>query len=61
MRMFDLKAQLQDAKLVGIAGHVRPDGDCVGSCLGLGLYLKKYFPQLKTRIYLEDFLIPFGF
>ncbi len=61
MRMFDLKAQLQDAKLVGIAGHVRPDGDCVGSCLGLGLYLKKYFPQLKTRIYLEDFSDSFRF
>lgn len=61
MRMFDLKAQLQDAKTVGIAGHVRPDGDCVGSCLGLGLYLKKYFPQIKTQVYLEDFSDSFRF
>lgn len=61
MRMFDLKAQLQDAKTVGITGHVRPDGDCVGSCLGLGLYLKEYFPQLKTRVYLESFSDAFRF
>ena len=24
-----------DAKTIGIAGHVRPDGDCMGSCLSL--------------------------
>ncbi len=22
-----------DAKTIGIAGHVRPDGDCMGSCM----------------------------
>ena len=22
-----------DAKTIGIAGHIRPDGDCVGSCI----------------------------
>ena len=29
-----------DSKTVGIAGHVRPDGDCVGSCMALYNYLK---------------------
>ncbi len=33
--------ELRDARTIGIAGHVRPDGDCVGSCLALYHYLKK--------------------
>jgi len=31
---------LRDAQTVGVAGHVRPDGDCVGSQLGLTLALR---------------------
>ena len=30
---------LQDTKTVAISGHIRPDGDCVGSCIGLYLYI----------------------
>ena len=29
---------VQDAATVAIAGHVRPDGDCVGSCRALYHY-----------------------
>ena len=36
--------ECEGAKRVGISGHVRPDGDCVGSCLGVYLYLKKCLP-----------------
>ncbi len=32
--------EIKDAKTIGISGHVRPDGDCVGSCLALYHYLK---------------------
>ena len=28
-----------DAKTIGIAGHVRPDGDCMGSCIGTTTHL----------------------
>ena len=28
---------------IGIAGHVRPDGDCIGSCLATYLYIKDNF------------------
>lgn len=53
--MFDLTAELKEAKRVGIAGHVRPDGDCVGSCTGLALYLRENFPALETvDVYLES-------
>lgn len=39
---------------VALGGHVRPDGDCVGSCLGLYMYLKEQYPQLETDVYLEE-------
>lgn len=42
-----------DAKTVGIAGHIRPDGDCVGSCMSLYNYLKKNRPDIQTKVYLE--------
>ncbi len=38
---------------IGIAGHVRPDGDCVGSCLATYNYIKTYYPNVDVRIYLE--------
>ena len=39
---------------VAIGGHVRPDGDCVGSTLGLYQYIKKCFPNIQVDLYLED-------
>lgn len=39
---------------VGITGHVRPDGDCMGSTLGLYNYLQKNRPDLQVDIYLEQ-------
>lgn len=50
----DIKDICKDAERIGIAGHIRPDGDCVGSCLGLFLYLKKVFPQKEVRVFLEQ-------
>lgn len=51
--MLNLKEELKDAKTVGISGHIRPDGDCIGSTMGLYLYLKKTKPEMKVRIFLE--------
>lgn len=45
---------LEGAASLAIAGHVHPDGDCVGSCMGLYLYLKKNMPGLAVDIYLEE-------
>lgn len=45
--------ELKGVKTVAIAGHVRPDGDCVGSCMGLYLYLKENYPEIVTDVYLE--------
>lgn len=41
------------AKSIGISGHVRPDGDCVGSCLACYLYLKKKYPDKQIELFLE--------
>lgn len=42
------------AKRIGISGHVRPDGDCVGACLSLCMYLKKGLPECDVQVYLEQ-------
>lgn len=49
----DIEKICKDAKRIGIGGHIRPDGDCVGSCLGLSLYLKKLFPEKEVKVFLE--------
>ncbi len=36
----EIKDRLSDAKEIVIASHVRPDGDAIGSLLGLGLALR---------------------
>lgn len=43
----------KEAKRIGISGHIRPDGDCVGSCLALYLYLSKYLPNAQVQVFLE--------
>lgn len=49
-----LSRYLEGAHRIAIAGHTRPDGDCVGSCLALYGYLKKNYPQLQVDVYLEN-------
>ncbi len=56
-----LDALLQSAGRVGIAGHVKPDGDCVGACISLYLYVKTWFPQTSCDVYLEEFPDTFKF
>ena len=45
---------LEGAKSIAIGGHVRPDGDCVGSCMGMYLYLKEVYPEKEVDIYLQN-------
>ena len=45
--------ECRGARRIGISGHIRPDGDCVGSCLALYLYLVKYVPEAEVRVYLD--------
>ena len=51
--MINLLEECKAAKRIGISGHVRPDGDCVGAVLALQLYLKKCLPQAVIKVFLE--------
>ena len=52
---------LGGAKTVGIAGHVKPDGDCCGSTLGVYNYLRTYHPEVQVTVYLEKLPPVFDF
>lgn len=49
----NLLKECEGAKRIGISGHIRPDGDCVGSCMGLYLYLSKELPEAEICVFLE--------
>ena len=44
---------LSTSNSIGISGHVRPDGDCVGSCMAMYNYIATYFPEKDVHVYLE--------
>ena len=48
-----LDEMLEGKKSIVILGHVNPDGDCIGSCLGLYNYLKENYEGLEVSGYLE--------
>lgn len=51
--MNNIAEVLDQVKTMGIAGHIRPDGDCVGSCMALYLYVKEYYPEIQVDVYLD--------
>ena len=51
---------IEDAKTIGIFGHIRPDGDCVGSCLGLYNYIQDNY-DAEVTVYLEKIPDKFSF
>lgn len=59
--MASIEKMLTGSKSAVILGHVRPDGDCVGSCLGLYNYIQENFPQIQVDVYLEEFSEAFGY
>lgn len=52
--MVNLSKELENAKTIGISGHIRPDGDCIGSVMGLFLYIKKTKPDASVHVFLEE-------
>lgn len=45
---------LNNAETIAIGGHIRPDGDCVGSCMGLYHYIRDNYKDKKVDVYLEE-------
>lgn len=48
----NLLKEIGDAKRIGIAGHVRPDGDAISSCLAMRNYLYNAIPGADITVYL---------
>ena len=44
---------LEDVNTIAVGGHIRPDGDCVGSCMAVAGYIRDNFPDKQTDVYLE--------
>lgn len=52
--MKSIASLVEGKQTAAIAGHVNPDGDCIGSCLALYDYLNSTYPSLRVDIYLEE-------
>lgn len=52
---------IKDMNTVAISGHIRPDGDCIGSCLGLYNYIKDNYKSVDVDVYLQPFSDKFNF
>lgn len=49
----NLLEEIGNAKRIAISGHIRPDGDCISSCLGLKAYLKSAIEDADVTVYME--------
>lgn len=52
--MKDFISQIECAGTIGITGHIHPDGDCIGSCLGLKQFIAEQYPDKQVDVYLES-------
>ena len=52
--MLMLNKILKNAVTIAIGGHIRPDGDCVGSSMGLYHYIRDNYNDKKVDVYLEE-------
>lgn len=50
----DIYEEVKSYQRIGIGGHVRPDGDCIGASLGLYYYLSKRLPTADIYVFLEQ-------
>ena len=58
--MSRIEELLQGAKKVALSGHIRPDGDCVGSVMSVYQYIKKNMPEIEVKVFLETPSSVFG-
>lgn len=52
--MIDLNKICEDKNSIAISAHIRPDGDAIGSALGMYHYLKARYKEKKISVYLLD-------
>ena len=54
-----LEDYLEGVRTIAVSGHIRPDGDCIGSVLGIYNYIRTNYREIQIKAYLEP--IPFDF
>ncbi len=59
--MNELRIIAESADSIMIAGHIRPDGDCVGACIASYHYLHNIYPEKDIDVYLETLPESFEF
>ena len=60
--MSRLTELVEKAETIAIIGHIRPDGDDIGSCLGTYNYIIENYPdRKKVRVFLESKISKFSF
>lgn len=59
--MNELRILSEEANDILIAGHIRPDGDCVGACIAAYHYLHNIYPEKNIEVYLENTPETFAF
>ncbi len=52
---------ISKAGTIALGGHVRPDGDCAGSCMGLYNYVRENFPEKRSMFIWKSFRIRLKF
>ena len=51
--MSSLQEKIEESRRIAVLGHVNPDGDCVGSCLGIRNYIVSNYPGTSVTVFLE--------
>lgn len=51
--MSEIDRFLKGVRTAAITGHINPDGDCVGSCLGMKNYIDDNYPEIAADVYLQ--------
>ncbi|MBQ9827862.1 MAG: bifunctional oligoribonuclease/PAP phosphatase NrnA [Lachnospiraceae bacterium] len=57
----DLLSAVDAAQSIAVAGHTRPDGDCIGAVLGLYNYIEDNYPGKRVTAFLEPIPDCFGY
>ncbi len=53
--------KIENATTIAIVGHINPDGDCVGSCLGLYNYICDNYKDKEVVVFLQPIAEKFRF
>ncbi len=59
--MNSLDEVLKEVRTAAVSGHVRPDGDCAGSCLAVYNYIREVYPGVDVHLFLEPIPEKFRF